>query len=54
MAEITEFLHNGMEVECRTHNTYEETRVWFRLGDDKALKRDGINLDGTVDGKLMI
>jgi len=42
-----DILYQGMEVECRTYKTYEESRKWFRENDDLIReKRDGINLPG--------
>jgi len=37
-------LYRGMEVECYDWNAYDESRVWFRVKDDIAAKKDGINL----------
>ncbi len=38
-------LYAGMEVECNTYRTYEESRLWFRENDKRiAEERDGINL----------
>jgi hypothetical protein len=39
-----ELLYKGMEVECYDWNAYDESRKWFRVKDDIAAKRDGINL----------
>jgi hypothetical protein len=39
-----ELLYKGMEVECYDLNQFDESRKWFRVKDDIAAKRDGLNL----------
>ena len=41
---LLELLYKGMEVECYDWSAYDESRQWFRVKDDIAAKRDGINL----------
>jgi hypothetical protein len=41
---LLELLYKGMEVECYDWNAYDESRQWFRVKDDIAEKKDGINL----------
>jgi hypothetical protein len=41
---LLELLYKGMEVECNDWNAYDESRQWFRVKDDIAEKKDGINL----------
>lgn len=41
---LLELLYKGMEVECHDWNAYDESRKWFRVKDDIAEKKDGINL----------
>lgn len=41
---ILELLYKGMEVECNDWAAYDESRQWFRVKDDIAEKKDGINL----------
>jgi hypothetical protein len=47
-----ELLYKGMEVECYDWNAFDESRKWFRVKDDIAAKKDGINLrvGGTEPG----
>jgi hypothetical protein len=49
---VLELLYKGMEVECYNWNAFEESRKWFRLKDEIAAKKDGINLrvGGTEPG----
>jgi hypothetical protein len=39
-----EVLYKGMEVECYDWNAFDESRKWFRVKDDIAAKKDGLNL----------
>jgi hypothetical protein len=39
-----ELLYKGMEVECYDWNAFDESRKWFRVKDDIAIKKDGLNL----------
>lgn len=49
---VLELLYKGMEVECNDWNVFEESRKWFRVKGDIAVKKDGINLrtGGTEPG----
>ncbi len=54
-AEMRPFLdifYKAMEVECRTHRTYEESRIWFRFNEkQRAEMRDGLSAPQTgVEG----
>jgi len=37
-------LYQGMEVECYDWDAFDESRRWFRVKDDIAAKRDGLNM----------
>jgi len=39
-----ELLYKGMEVECYDWNAFDESGKWFRVKDDIAAKKDGLNL----------
>lgn len=41
---VLDLLYKGMEVECYDWNAFDESRKWFRVKKDIALKRDGLNL----------
>jgi len=45
MKPILDILYKAMEIECRTHDLYEESRKWFRFSEkERAEKRDGISV----------
>lgn len=47
LADMLDLSLKGMEVECRTRRTYEESRVWFRVDEERMAElRDGITLEG--------
>ncbi len=57
LKEMINILYEGMVVEANTHETYDESRIWFRSSQKKIeTKRDGINLrtDGTMGLLLAI
>jgi hypothetical protein len=41
---VLKVLYKGMEVECYDWNAFDESRKWFRVKDDIAAKKDGLNL----------
>jgi len=53
---IGDLCYKAFETETRNYETGDETRIWFRVKDDIALKRDGLNMrtSGTTGLKLRI
>lgn len=54
-AEMKPFLdifYQAMEIECRTHDLYEETLKWFRFSEKEiTLKKDGLSVPAMgIDG----
>ena len=52
MRPFLDIFYKAMEVECRTHERYEESRLWFRFNEkQRAQKRDGLSVPQMgVDG----
>lgn len=45
MRPLLDIFYKAMEIECRTHDLYEESRKWFRFSEkERAEKRDGISV----------
>ncbi|MFC4231465.1 Acg family FMN-binding oxidoreductase [Parasediminibacterium paludis] len=44
LKEALDILYKGMEVECYDWHAFDESRKWFRVKEDIALKKDGLNL----------
>ena len=44
LSDLIELLYRGMDIEAHSHGPYDESRLWFRVGQkDIETKRDGIN-----------
>lgn len=41
---LLKLLYKGMEAECYDWKAFDESRKWFRVKDDIASKKDGLNL----------
>jgi hypothetical protein len=52
MRPFLDIFFKAMKIECRTHRTYEESRIWFRFNErQRAEKRDGLSAPQTgVEG----
>jgi hypothetical protein len=45
MRPLLDIFYKAMEVECKTRERYEETRIWFRFNEkERAKKRDGLSV----------
>jgi len=52
---MLEVLYKGMEVECYDWSAFDESRQWFRVKNDIAKKRDGLNMrvSGVGNGLML-
>lgn len=52
MRPLLDIFYKAMEIECKSHVRYEETRLWFRFNEkQRAEKRDGLSVPQLgVDG----